>query len=385
MISDNKTDIFFNDRLQNYPSAVPPNMWNRIVEKKKRDRMIWLFFSRLFVLFILSSALAGGYFIFNQKKSASAIGMDSRKINHMPIFTDTSKDIVSNLPAAHDHIQLPQINEVSKKPNQKKGKQINYLDKFDHAKRNTQNNAVSSKQENTLAQSAPIISSTLTDSNIVKENKTEDKKDSAGKKAFVKANTPDSSKGKDVKKSETKINSNNRKWFLDLFASPDFPFVSPPVENGQSKLSYSIGIKLNRALGKDFSIKTGIQYSQVILIGDSVGSPGNPLHLVRLDLPVLAGYTMGKGNLKTTINGGAIFNLNTWPHGFFKTNTGVSLYLGVNFEEKINDKFSLFAEPYYRYQLTPMTGDTISTMKFIDVVGINIGVRYYFKIKHSGR
>jgi hypothetical protein len=32
-----------------------------------------------------------------------------------------------------------------------------------------------------------------------------------------------------------------------------------------------------------------------------------------------------------------------------------------------------------------MTGDTISTMKFIDVVGINIGVRYYLKIKHSGR
>ncbi len=106
---------------------------------------------------------------------------------------------------------------------------------------------------------------------------------------------------------------------------------------------------------------------------------------MRLDLPVLAGYTMGKENLKTTINGGAIFNLNTWPHGFFKTNTGVSLYLGVNFEEKINDKFSLFAEPYYRYQLTNMTADTISILKFIDVVGINIGVRYYFKNKYSKR
>ncbi len=180
MISDNQTDIFFNDRLQDYPSAVPADMWNRIVEKKKRDRMIWLFFLRLFALIILSLALAGGYFIFNQKKSSSAIVMDSTKINQSSIITDTSKASVSNLPSGRDQVQLPQINEVSKKTNQKEKKQINYLNKFDHAKSNTQNNAVSSKQENTLAKSTPIISSTLTDSNVTKENKTDDKKDSCG-------------------------------------------------------------------------------------------------------------------------------------------------------------------------------------------------------------
>ena len=101
-------------------------------------------------------------------------------------------------------------------------------------------------------------------------------------------------------------------------------------------------------------------------------------------MPVLAGYTIGKENLKTTVNGGVIFNLYTWPHDFFKINTGVSLYLGIDFEEKINEKFSLFAEPYYRYQLTNMTADTISYLKFVDVVGINIGARYFFKSKHSG-
>jgi hypothetical protein len=384
MISDNQTDIFFNDRLQNYPSAVPADMWDRIAEKKKRDRMIWLFFLRLFALVILSSALAGGYFIINQKKSSSAIGMDSSKINHAPIITDTIKASVSNLPAGRDQVQLQQINEVSKKTNRKEKPRINYLDKFDHAKKHTQNNAISSKQENTLAQSTTVISSTLTDSNVAKENKTEEKKDSVSKGPFVKAATLDSSMSKDVKKSDKKNEQNICKWYLDLYASPDYPIISPRNEYEKSKLSYTIGIKLNRSLGKHFSVKTGIQYSQINIGGDDSLSGGNTLHIMRLDLPVLAGYLMGNGNLKTTINGGVIFNLYTWLNGtnlqdFFKTNTGLSLYLGVNFEERINERFSLFGEPYYRYQLTSMTISSISNMKFIDIVGISIGARYYFK------
>jgi hypothetical protein len=388
MISDNKTDIFFNDRLGNYPSAVPADMWNRIIEKKKRDRIIRLFFLRLFALVILSSALAGGYFIFNQTKSSSAIGTDSTKINQSSIITDTFKYSVSNLPAGRDQVQLPQINEVSKKTNQKEKTRINHLDKFDYAKRNTQNNVVSSKQENTLAQSTPIISSALTDSNVTKENKTDDKKDSAGKGPFVKATapfiketTPDSSQNKGSKKSETKSKTNNPKWYLDLYASPDYPIISPHNEYEKSKLSYTIGIKLNRSLGKHFSVKTGIQYSQInINAYDSFGV----IHLKRLDLPVLVGYSFGDEKLEATINGGVIFNLYTWLSGtnlqdFFKTNTGFSLYLGVNFEERINERFSLFGEPYYRYQLTSMTVSSISNMKFIDIVGISIGARYYFK------
>ncbi|HTB25708.1 MAG TPA: hypothetical protein VK711_10065 [Puia sp.] len=393
MISDNQMDEFFKDRFRDYPSTVPEDMWGRIIEKKKRDRMFRLFFLRLFTVVILSLALVGGYFIFNQKKSISVIGMDSTKINHTPVIIDSIKSSESNLHTRQDQVKIPQINEENKQTSQKKKAQIVYVNEFDHAKMNYQHDEASSNFNNLpKIQSGQTTPATPTDSNVVKENNKEDKKDSAGKKPFVKAaapflkaNTPDSTQNKDSKKSETKNKSDNPKWFLDLYASPDYPFVSPPPEDEQSKLSYAIGIKLNRSLGKHFSIKTGIQYSQVIIIGDSVGSPENPLHLKRLDLPVLAGYLIGNGNLKTTINGGFVFNLYTWPHGFFKTNTGVSLYLGVNFETKISEKFSLFGEPYYRYQLTSMTVSSVAIMKFIDIVGINIGARYYFKKKHSGK
>ncbi|HEV3224266.1 MAG TPA: hypothetical protein VGZ90_15395 [Puia sp.] len=388
MISDNQTDAFFNERLQNYPSAVPSDMWNRIIEKKKRDRLIWLFFLRLFGLVILSLILAGGYFIFNQKNSASVIRMDSTKINHTSIFTDTVKASSSNLPSGKDQIQVPQINTVNKKTNQKEKTQISHIEKFDHAKTNTQNNEASTKIENT-SKNQPVLrdSSTLTDSSIVKVNETVHKNDSLGKKPFIKVTTTDSTKLKDVKKPVAEKKLNDRKWYLDLYASPDYPITH---EYGQSKLSYTLGVRINRSLGKHFSIKTGIQYSQVNIGGVDSNSFGTIIHLMRLDLPILAGYSVGDEKLRTTFNGGVMLNLYTWLRGnytpdFFKTNTGFSLYLGVNFETKINEKFSLFGEPYYRYQLTSMTVSSVSIMKFIDIVGINIGARYYFGNKHSGR
>ena len=393
MISDNQMDEFFNSRFRDYPSTVPEDMWERINEKKKRDRMVWLFFLRLFALVILSLTLVGGYFILNQKKSDSAIVKDNIKINQKPVIADSIKGNSSSLSASHYQMLVPQVNEVSNKAKQKGKPQIDYLDKFDHAKKNTQK--ASSKYNNMPnAQSGQSDPATPTDSNVVKENETEYKKDALSKKPFVKAtaplikaNTPDSSQNKDSKKSETKNKSNDRKWYLDLYASPDYPITHGYA---QSKLSYTLGVRINRSFGQHFSVKTGIQYSQINLVGSDSSIGGAILHINRLDLPVLAGYSFGKADIKTTINGGVIFNLSSSvspesAQGYFENNLGLSLYLGVNFETKINDKFSLFGEPYYRYQLTSMTVSSVPIIKFIDIVGINIGARYYFGNKHSGR
>ncbi len=151
-----------------------------------------------------------------------------------------------------------------------------------------------------------------------------------------------------------------------------------------SKLSYTIGIRINRSIGKHFSLKTGIQYSQINIIGDDSVFGGATIHIKRLDLPVLVGYSFGKGDIKTTINGGVLFNLNSSvspesAQTFFENNLGLSLYLGVNFEKKVKEKLSLFVEPYYRYQLNPMTISSVQNVKFIDIAGISFGARYYFK------
>jgi hypothetical protein len=384
MISDSQMDNFFSDRLRDYPSTVPEDMWGRIVEKKKRDRMIWLFFFRLLAIVILALGLTG-YFIFNQNKTVVNIATDNKRINHATTIPDTIKTNVSNLPSTQNQTQESPINGAYKNVNRNEKTRINYLDKFDHAKSSNQDNANTSKTGSaSKAQSATISSAATADSNVVKKNKAEDKNDSLHKEPLAKATVADSSQSKDLKKPKEEKKLNNRKWYLDLYASPDYPIVSPH-EYEQSKLSYMLGVRINRSLGDHFSLKTGIQYSKVNIADDSLF-----LHLKRFDLPVLVGYSVGNEKLKATFNGGVILNLYSWFPGsdsivFFKTNTGLSLYLGVNFETKINEKFSLFGEPYYRYQLTSMTVSSVSNVKFIDIVGISIGARYYFKKKQSGK
>jgi hypothetical protein len=104
---------------------------------------------------------------------------------------------------------------------------------------------------------------------------------------------------------------------------------------------------------------------------------------MRLDLPVLAGYSWGNETFGMTVNAGVIFNLNSWLRpdsaSYIKSNAGLSLYLGLNFSKHINDHMEIFSEPYYRYQLSSSTVSTFYFQKFIDVAGISFGVRYHFK------
>ena len=146
------------------------------------------------------------------------------------------------------------------------------------------------------------------------------------------------------------------------------------------KLSYTVGLRINRAFGKHFSGKIGIQFSQINFTDSLSYQNGSGGHLKSFDLPVLAGYSFGDEKLKMTVTTGGIFNISTSTSdvSFYKTNTGLSLYLGFNFEKKINQKISIYLEPYYRYRLTSMTISSVQFDKFIDVVGLSFGARYYF-------
>ena len=167
--------------------------------------------------------------------------------------------------------------------------------------------------------------------------------------------TADSVKTTTSKKSDSTKKNNGNKWSLDLYASPDYPieFADYYVK---SKLSYTVGLRLNRSFGKRFSGKIGIQFSQLnYVLPDTSGYPG-PDHLMRLDLPVLAGYSWGNETFGMTVNAGVVFNLYSWlgadSASYIKSNAGLSLYLGLNFSKHINDRMEIFSEPYYRYQLS---------------------------------
>ncbi len=391
MISDNQMDQFFRERLEKYSSSVPENMWNRIMGKKKRDRMLWLFFSRLMIIAVLIFGLTGSYLIFNQKKISDKPSKPDIRNNQPLASANESKANQPISSSAQDQIVVPEINSDGKNAMRKSNTRINYFDAVDHSKKNSSHHDLLSLTESGSLGIATRKHAAVTDTSVVTNVKV---KDSLDKKSPAKTTGPDSSQSKEVKKPEKKSEQNNTKWYLDLYASPDYPIItSSPFDQSVSKLSYTIGVRINRSFGKHFSLKTGIQYSQVNFIGNDSLFGGAIIHIKRLDLPVLIGYSFIGTNIKTTINGGAIFNLYssvssvpsqnlfTPPpvQDYFEKNLGVSLYLGVNFEKRIKEKLSLFVEPYYRYQLSSMTISSVQNVKFIDIAGISFGARYYFK------
>lgn len=379
MIPDDQMDKLFNKRLGDYQSPVPADMWERIIQKKDKDRKVFLFFFRISGILLLTLGLAGGYFLLNSGGKDILTHKNNLIIkNKTPLIDSGQSDDVPHLIPASNSTMQSESSKTNHEKDQFRKQKGSYSDKFKDAEFNKNSNDNLSQTE--IGAEGHSLQN---DSVKIDNKKAISQKDSLEKEALVKAVTGDTTKTPDPKKQPDKKTTERGKWYLDLYASPDFPFTSSPEYN-KMKLSYTIGLKLNRSFGKHFSGKLGIQFSQINYIGADSNVFETPGHLMRVDLPAFVGYSFGNDKFRTTLNAGAMFNLNSWFHGesspgVFKTNTGVSLYLGLNLEKSINHRISIFGEPYYRYQLTPMTNSSTSSNRFIDIVGLSIGARYYFK------
>jgi len=153
------------------------------------------------------------------------------------------------------------------------------------------------------------------------------------------------------------IQKKKRPITLDLYVSP-------------SNAS-NAGVRVAVPVWKDFSLITGLQYTRVGFPRDRDSvihiSSG---HFNNIDLPLLVGYSRELGWGKIGVNTGVIFNLHSWVGGdsatlyrYLPKTAGTSWYLGVDLEKYLGRKWSLFAEPYYRYQAS----------------GVSLGFRYIFK------
>ena len=63
----------------------------------------------------------------------------------------------------------------------------------------------------------------------------------------------------------------------------------------------------------------------------------------------------------------------------FKTNAGIGFIGAVSVYYKITDKLHLVAEPYFRYNFSPMNKETITLKQKYQTVGLRLGVRLDLK------
>ena len=235
----------------------------------------------------------------------------------------------------------------------------------------------------------------------------------------------------------------NPDWDLEIFASPDYAlkstgnitasqqFMSRKDSSERSQLSYSAGFRIVKPINDHFSVKTGLQYSQinerftyqtenelktttVITVRNITLANGSTVTVTdtsvlqqlgyktntvknrykSIDIPFLLGYQLGNDDFKIGINAGLIFNLSSWYTGMtldstlntiplnkssnlvYKNNTGVGLYAGLSLTKRVNFNTSIFAEPYLRYNLSDMTTPGSVYKQRFSIGGLSLGLRF---------
>lgn len=227
------------------------------------------------------------------------------------------------------------------------------------------------------------------------------------------------------------------KKYLEIYGGPDYTFRSfsdtgnsaylqKRKESTKFKSGFSAGIRYTKVFNNSMSVRGGVNYSQInekftfaqgnlvqvtYIInasGDTVGSYTTTgtrykttINKYRsIDVPLVVGYELGNGKLHANINAGAIVNIYSWQKGEildtalnpvnittgkgsspyqFKTNAGVGFIGAVSVYYKLNDRIHVMAEPYFRYNFSPMNKERITLKQKYHTAGLRLGVRLDLK------
>ena len=227
------------------------------------------------------------------------------------------------------------------------------------------------------------------------------------------------------------------KKYIEFYAGPDYAFRSlqdtgnssylqKRKESTKFKSAFSAGVRYTKVFNNSMSVRGGVNYSQInekfnfnqgnivqvtYIInnnGDTVGSyttTGSRYKTTTnryrsIDIPLVIGYELGNGKLHANINAGPVINIYSWQKGDvldvsgnpvnittgknksayqFKTNAGIGFIGAVSVYYKLNDRLHIMAEPYFRYNLSPMNKESITLKQKYQTAGLRLGIRLDLK------
>lgn len=205
------------------------------------------------------------------------------------------------------------------------------------------------------------------------------------------------------------------------------------VEN--NRMGYSVGVRISKTMGERTLMKTGVNYSQineqmklvtekekrltqVITIRVVVRAPGDTLRVRDtsyfeqtgtnyrttynrfrfVDVPVLFSFEFGnQDRISFALNAGLVFNIVSFYKGEvldtsflpvpittregkgvnnWRSNIGYGFYAGLTIQKYMSPNLNAFAEPYIRYNVTPVSQNDSYIQQRYSVFGLQLGVRY---------
>ncbi len=204
-------------------------------------------------------------------------------------------------------------------------------------------------------------------------------------------------------------------------------------ESAGFQSAFSIGLRYTRVFNNGMSLRSGLNYSQInekfsytnpndiryiiVITPRQVTQPNGTVITVydslryvqtgtrkkitynryrSIDIPLQMGYEFGNGRLHTNISIGAIINLYSWQKGDvldangepvnittgkstsaygFKTNIGAGFLSSVSLYYRLTNRWHLMAEPYFRYNFSPMSKETLNLTQKYNTIGLRLGIR----------
>jgi hypothetical protein len=219
------------------------------------------------------------------------------------------------------------------------------------------------------------------------------------------------------------------KSVTNISATPLYMLKKDSSEH--SRIGYTAGIRLVKPITDNILLKAGVQYSQaneqyiyrtenevktttVVTVRTIIRAPGDTVivqdtsilqtagyktNTVKnryrsFDIPLTVGYQFGDEDLKFGINAGVVLNLTSWyqgmvldstlanvpltkqGNGIYKTNIGLGLIGSVSIIKRLSDDLHVFAEPYFRYNLSDMSTPQAGFKQRLSVGGLSLGLRF---------
>jgi hypothetical protein len=235
------------------------------------------------------------------------------------------------------------------------------------------------------------------------------------------------------------FNNKEKKSYVDVYSSVDFInrqfsdsansiYLKNRNEVTTSQLSFSAGLRYVKEFGKHFNFSAGLNYSQIneqfkfskgniIQIIYVTNASGDTIDIYQtestrykttynkyrtIDLPITIGYGWNKNNWDFIVNAGVVMNIVSFYKGDIlnsdlqpiamnastlskayqlKTNIGLGCIGSLSIVHPINNKFSIFGEPYFRYNFSLMNKETNYFKQRFITTGLRLGVRMNLKNK----
>jgi hypothetical protein len=221
--------------------------------------------------------------------------------------------------------------------------------------------------------------------------------------------------------------------YIQVYAGPDYgirtmsddadpAYLKSRDSSSRFTSAYSVGVNYTKVFANGLSLREGLNYSQINewftaaknnsftvyqidqsgdTLGKTVTYKVTHNHYSTVDIPITLGYEFRIGNsgrFVANVNAGAVINIFSWQNGdvldtadntihittnrvpytaySFKTAMGLGFVANLSVYYKLSDQIAVFAEPYARYNIQPMTQDVASFTEKYTTIGLHLGLRF---------